>query len=80
MLLANDKGQITVEVRAHDGVNATGTAYGTIMRKPTFTDEAKEQAVVSVGGRNMRLHDPWGSAHVYVTTLFPHDLDTDGYG
>jgi hypothetical protein len=79
MRYSNDKGQIDIEVRMHDGVNPEGTAYGSILRKPTFTDENLERAVVSVGGQTLKLNDPWGYAHVYVTA-FPRDMDEQGYG
>lgn len=82
MKYSDDKGRIDIEVRMHDGVNAEGTAYGTLLRKPTWLDDNFERAVVSVGGKRLPLHEPWGSngmAHVYVTD-FPSDMDEHGYG
>jgi hypothetical protein len=82
MKYSDKKGRIDIEVRMHDGVNAEGTAYGSILRKPTWLDDNCERAVVSVGGRRLELHEPWGTngiAHVYVTA-FPRDMDEQGYG
>ena len=76
------KGRIDIEVRMHDGVNKTGTAYGVILRKPTWLDDNCERARVSVGGERLHLHEPWSTndiAHIYVTRL-PRDMDEQGYG
>lgn len=79
----NDKGQIDIEVRMHDGVNKGGTAYGTILRKPkmgsvqTLTNPGTYR--VTVGGEHLMVHDPHGHAHVFVTN-FPRDMDEQGYG
>ena len=78
MSYSDDKGRISIEVRMHDGVNAEGTAYGTILRKPTL-NEAWTRATVSVGGRRVEVHDLHNLAHVYVTE-FPRDMDEEGYG
>ena len=71
----NDRGQSDIEVRVHDGENAGGTAYGTIMRKVT---EGKKH-LVTVGGERLIVHDPHGYAHVFVRA-FPRDMNEQGYG
>lgn len=82
-MYTNKQGQTDVEVRMQDGVNKGGTAYGTIQRRPKVGAVRRLADPgtywISVNGERLKVEDPHGSAHVFVTK-FPRDMDEQGYG